>query len=101
MEDGPKDAGSGRVVSIDALRGFDMFWIIGGGLLLGVQLNRQAVGAWGSGVTSTFSSALSASNTLGSAAKIPTLRIVVIRFQHPIIFIKLLFFSHFPAGVAG
>jgi len=33
MEDGPKDAGSGRVVSIDALRGFDMFWIIGGGLL--------------------------------------------------------------------
>jgi predicted acyltransferase len=26
----PKAAGSGRVVSIDALRGFDMFWIIGG-----------------------------------------------------------------------
>jgi predicted acyltransferase len=25
------DAGGGRVLSIDALRGFDMFWIIGGG----------------------------------------------------------------------
>ena len=24
---------SGRIVSIDALRGFDMFWIIGGGLV--------------------------------------------------------------------
>lgn len=31
MENGQKDVGSGRVVSIDALRGFDMFWIIGGG----------------------------------------------------------------------
>jgi hypothetical protein len=27
-------SGSGRVLSIDALRGFDMFWIIGGGTLL-------------------------------------------------------------------
>jgi len=33
MEDGPRSTGSGRVVSIDALRGFDMFWIVGGGLL--------------------------------------------------------------------
>ena len=31
MEDEQRDAGSSRVVSIDALRGFDMFWIIGGG----------------------------------------------------------------------
>jgi predicted acyltransferase len=28
------DSGSTRVLSIDALRGFDMFWIIGGGTLL-------------------------------------------------------------------
>ena len=27
------DAGGGRVLSIDALRGFDMFWIIGGGAI--------------------------------------------------------------------
>jgi len=30
-----RDTGSSRVVSIDALRGFDMFWIIGGGTLVG------------------------------------------------------------------
>jgi predicted acyltransferase len=29
-----RDLGGGRVLSIDALRGFDMFWIIGGGTLL-------------------------------------------------------------------
>jgi predicted acyltransferase len=29
-----RDLGNGRVLSIDALRGFDMFWIIGGGTLL-------------------------------------------------------------------
>ncbi len=26
-------SGRGRVLSIDALRGFDMFWIVGGGTL--------------------------------------------------------------------
>lgn len=31
MENGQGESGSGRLVSIDALRGFDMFWIIGGG----------------------------------------------------------------------
>ena len=30
MSDSVKDSGSGRVISIDALRGFDMFWIAGG-----------------------------------------------------------------------
>jgi len=35
LEEMQRDAGSSRVVSIDALRGFDMFWIIGGGTLLG------------------------------------------------------------------
>jgi predicted acyltransferase len=34
MEDGQNDNGSRRVVSIDALRGFDMFWIIGGGTVV-------------------------------------------------------------------
>ena len=38
----------GRVTSIDALRGFDMFWIIGGGGYLcqperGVRLSRDGV----------------------------------------------------------
>ena len=33
MENEQKAAAGGRVVSIDALRGFDMFWIIGGGEL--------------------------------------------------------------------
>jgi predicted acyltransferase len=31
VDNGHKEVASGRVVSIDALRGFDMFWIIGGG----------------------------------------------------------------------
>ncbi len=31
MDDEQKDSRSSRVLSIDALRGFDMFWIIGGG----------------------------------------------------------------------
>ena len=34
MEELRQDKLMERVVSIDALRGFDMFWIIGGGLLL-------------------------------------------------------------------
>ena len=33
MENLQQDAGGGRVLSIDALRGFDMFWIIGGGAI--------------------------------------------------------------------
>ncbi len=35
LEEMQKETGGGRVVSIDALRGFDMFWIIGGGALIG------------------------------------------------------------------
>src|SRR5512143_2786720 len=30
MEKKPAEPGTGRVASLDALRGFDMFWIIGG-----------------------------------------------------------------------
>ena len=33
MENRPSESGSARVLSIDALRGFDMFWIIGGGAI--------------------------------------------------------------------
>jgi len=40
---------SGRIVSIDALRGFDMFWIIGGGTVLGSLLE-----AWKHPVTETI-----------------------------------------------
>ena len=38
MSDKAGAAGAGRVVSIDALRGFDMFWIIGGGSIAGAAL---------------------------------------------------------------
>jgi len=31
----PVAASQGRLVSLDALRGFDMFWIVGGGVILG------------------------------------------------------------------
>ncbi len=34
MEHEPQNLGRSRVLSIDALRGFDMFWIIGGGTVL-------------------------------------------------------------------
>ena len=34
-ESGPRLSPAGRVASIDALRGFDMFWIIGGGTVFG------------------------------------------------------------------
>ena len=34
-ESAPRRSSSGRVASIDALRGFDMFWIIGGGTVFG------------------------------------------------------------------
>ena len=33
MENRPSDSSNVRVLSIDALRGFDMFWIIGGGAI--------------------------------------------------------------------
>ena len=36
MENEVRDSGTNRVLSIDALRGFDMFWIIGGGATLSV-----------------------------------------------------------------
>src|SRR5512146_372539 len=36
-------------------------------LTVSLNRNRQAVGEWGSGVNSTFSSALSASNALGTS----------------------------------
>jgi predicted acyltransferase len=40
--------GGGRVLSIDALRGFDMFWIIGGGATLDklVRVHRNPVTIW-------------------------------------------------------
>jgi predicted acyltransferase len=47
-------SGSGRVLSIDALRGFDMFWIIGGGTLL-----RQLVRVWDHPITRTIDRQLS------------------------------------------
>jgi predicted acyltransferase len=43
------DLGGGRVLSIDALRGFDMFWIIGGGALL-----ESLVEVWKHPVTQTI-----------------------------------------------
>jgi predicted acyltransferase len=45
-----KGSGSGRVLSIDALRGFDMFWIIGGGALL-----ENLVHVWDHPITRTIS----------------------------------------------
>jgi len=36
VENEVRDSGTSRVLSIDALRGFDMFWIIGGGAALSV-----------------------------------------------------------------
>lgn len=38
MSDKAVAAGSGRIVSIDALRGFDMFWITGGGAIAAAML---------------------------------------------------------------
>jgi len=49
MEDGQRDAGSSRVVSIDALRGFDMFWIIGGGTFV-----ASLAGMWKNPVAETI-----------------------------------------------
>jgi predicted acyltransferase len=44
-----KDADGGRVLSLDALRGFDMFWIIGGGTIF-----ERLVEVWKHPVTETI-----------------------------------------------
>ena len=49
MENEQKSSASTRVLSIDALRGFDMFWIIGGGVLL-----ESLVHAWNHPITRTI-----------------------------------------------
>jgi predicted acyltransferase len=49
MDNEQKDSRSGRVVSIDALRGFDMFWIIGGGTVF-----ESLVEIWPNRVTETI-----------------------------------------------
>jgi predicted acyltransferase len=49
MENQQKDLMSERVLSIDALRGFDMFWIIGGGTVF-----ESLVEAWKHPVTQTI-----------------------------------------------
>lgn len=48
-ESSPRSVPSGRVVSIDALRGFDMFWIIGGATVF-----RALADVWPNPVTSTL-----------------------------------------------
>jgi predicted acyltransferase len=50
MDDEQRDSSSsGRVLSIDALRGFDMFWIIGGGAVF-----ESLVKIWPNHVTETI-----------------------------------------------
>ncbi len=49
MDNEQKGSGSNRVLSIDALRGFDMFWIIGGGALL-----ESLVHVWNHPVTQSI-----------------------------------------------
>lgn len=49
MDDEQKDSHGGRVLSIDALRGFDMFWIIGGGAVF-----ESLVHIWPNRVTETI-----------------------------------------------
>ncbi len=49
MENEQKSPASTRVLSIDALRGFDMFWIIGGGVLL-----ESLVHVWNHPITRTI-----------------------------------------------
>ncbi len=49
MENLRKDVDGGRVLSIDALRGFDMFWIIGGGTIF-----ESLVEVWKHPVTETI-----------------------------------------------
>ena len=46
MTDELKQVPQGRVVSIDALRGFDMFWIIGGDFFI-VKLADMVDAPWG------------------------------------------------------
>jgi len=53
VENEQRDLGSGRVLSIDALRGFDMFWIIGGGTLF-----ESLVEVWDHPVTRTIQTQL-------------------------------------------
>jgi predicted acyltransferase len=48
-----KDLGNSRVLSIDALRGFDMFWIIGGGTLF-----ESLVEVWDHPITRTIQTQL-------------------------------------------
>src|SRR5690349_4737515 len=40
----PVSVAGGRLMSIDALRGFDMFWIIGGGEIFGALANVHSNG---------------------------------------------------------
>ena len=49
MENLRKDTEGGRVLSLDALRGFDMFWIIGGGTIF-----ESLVDVWKHPVTETI-----------------------------------------------
>jgi predicted acyltransferase len=49
VENQQRDSSSARVLSIDALRGFDMFWIIGGGLIF-----ESLVEVWKHPVTETI-----------------------------------------------
>jgi predicted acyltransferase len=49
VENVRKDVDGGRVLSIDALRGFDMFWIIGGGAIF-----ESLVDVWKHPVTETI-----------------------------------------------
>ena len=49
MENLRKDVDGGRVLSLDALRGFDMFWIIGGGTIF-----ESLVEVWKHPVTETI-----------------------------------------------
>lgn len=49
MENLRKDADGGRVLSLDALRGFDMFWIVGGGAVF-----ESLVQVWRHPVTETI-----------------------------------------------
>ncbi len=54
MENRQGESGGGRVLSIDALRGFDMFWIIGGGAIF-----ESLVEIWKHPITETISVQLS------------------------------------------
>ncbi len=53
MDNKQKNLTTGRVLSIDALRGFDMFWITGGGALL-----ASLVKVWDNRITNTIATQL-------------------------------------------